>query len=87
VLIECEPAIKTLIIDIDSADHNYIIEDLDEQRLVIKENMVALLKKKLDDVSLYLNTRWSSLELTTSKRLKETYRNEEELMDDSDDNL
>jgi TFIIH basal transcription factor complex TTD-A subunit len=52
VLVECEPAIKTLIISIDSANHDYIIEDLDEQRLVIKENMVQLLKSKLEDVSI-----------------------------------
>lgn len=36
---------------IDEANHDYVIEDLDEKTLVIKENMVGLLKQKLDEVS------------------------------------
>ena len=50
VLIECDPAVKSIIVNIDSANHEYIIEDLDEQRCVVKETMVADLKQKLDDV-------------------------------------
>lgn len=38
--------------NIDSANHDYIIEDLDEERVVVKETMVAALKQKLEDVSL-----------------------------------
>jgi TFIIH basal transcription factor complex TTD-A subunit len=51
VLVECDPSIKSIIVSIDSANHEYIVEDLDEQRVVIKENMVAQLKKLLDEVS------------------------------------
>lgn len=41
---------KSIIVNIDSANHEYIIEDLDEQRCVVKETMVADLKHKLDEV-------------------------------------
>lgn len=50
VLIECDPSIKSIIVNIDSDNHDFIIEDLDEERVVVKENMVALLKSKLEDV-------------------------------------
>ena len=50
VLVECDPSIKTIIVAIDSESHDFIIEDLDNQRLVIKENMVPLLKQKLEEV-------------------------------------
>ena len=52
VLIECDPSIKSIIVNIDSVNHDFIIEDLDEERVVVKENMVALLKKKLESVRL-----------------------------------
>ncbi|KAI2625827.1 nucleotide excision repair, TFIIH, subunit [Hypoxylon sp. NC1633] len=47
-LVECEPSIKSIIISIDSESHEYIIEDLDESHLVIKDNMVGKLKTELD---------------------------------------
>ena len=50
VLIECDPSIKSIIVNIDSQNHDFIIEDLDEERVVVKENMVALLKEKLEEV-------------------------------------
>ncbi|KXX74002.1 RNA polymerase II transcription factor B subunit 5 [Madurella mycetomatis] len=49
VLIECEPAIKSIIVHLDSANNDIIIEDLDEQHLVVKENMVHVLKQKLEE--------------------------------------
>ncbi|KAJ0386704.1 hypothetical protein COL922a_003778 [Colletotrichum nupharicola] len=49
VLIECDPSIKSIIVNIDAANHDYIIEDLDDQHVVVKENMVAALKRQLDD--------------------------------------
>lgn len=52
VLIECDPSIKSIIVNIDSENHEFIIEDLDDERIVVKENMVAALKQKLEDVSL-----------------------------------
>lgn len=50
MLVECDPSIKSIIVNIDSENHDFIIEDLDEERVVVKENMVALLKQKLEDV-------------------------------------
>ncbi|KAI1389836.1 nucleotide excision repair, TFIIH, subunit [Hypoxylon trugodes] len=47
-LVECDPSIKSIIISIDSEDNEYIIEDLDESHLVVKDNMVAKLKMELD---------------------------------------
>ncbi|KAI0851304.1 nucleotide excision repair, TFIIH, subunit [Daldinia vernicosa] len=47
-LVECEPSIKSIIVSIDSQNNEYIIEDLDESHLVIKDNMVAQLKMELD---------------------------------------
>lgn len=56
VLIECDPSIKSIIVNIDSDNHDFIIEDLDEERVVVKENMVAALKQKLEDVSFLRHT-------------------------------
>jgi TFIIH basal transcription factor complex TTD-A subunit len=50
VLIECDPSIHSIISKFDAENHDYIIEDLDETHVVVKENMLPLLKKKLDDV-------------------------------------
>ncbi|KAH7148555.1 TFIIH subunit TTDA/Tfb5 [Dactylonectria macrodidyma] len=49
VLIKCDPSIKSIIVNIDSDSHDFIIEDLDDERVVVKENMVELLKAKLED--------------------------------------
>lgn len=51
VLIECDPSIKSIIVNIDSDNHDYIIEDLDDTHLVIKETQLASLKAKLEQVS------------------------------------
>lgn len=51
VLIECDPAIKSLIVAIDAENHEFIIEDLDETHVLIKENMVEKLKERLKEVS------------------------------------
>ena len=47
---ECDPSIKSIILKIDADDHAYIVEELDEQTLVVKETMVNLLKQKLQEV-------------------------------------
>ncbi|PNP54497.1 hypothetical protein THARTR1_05054 [Trichoderma harzianum] len=41
--------LSSIIVNIDSVNHDFIIEDLDEERVVVKENMVHLLKQKLED--------------------------------------
>ncbi|KAH9900066.1 RNA polymerase 2 general transcription and DNA repair factor tfiih component [Xylariomycetidae sp. FL2044] len=48
-LVECDPSIKSIIINIDSEKNDYIIEDLDDSHLVIKDVMVAQLKAKLEE--------------------------------------
>lgn len=50
VLVECDPSIKAIIVKIDSTSHAYIVEELDDQTLVIKENMLGQLKQQLDEV-------------------------------------
>lgn len=48
---ECDPSIKSIIISIDDKEKNdYIIEDLDDSHLLIKDVMVAQLKAKLEEV-------------------------------------
>ncbi|RKF56600.1 General transcription and DNA repair factor IIH subunit TFB5 [Golovinomyces cichoracearum] len=50
VLVECDPSIKAIIVKIDSASHAYIVEELSDQALVIKENMLVQLKRQLDEI-------------------------------------
>ena len=50
VLIECDPSIKAIILKIDSERHEYIVEDLDDQTLVIKESQLSRLKARLEEV-------------------------------------
>ena len=52
MLVECDPSIKSIIVKIDSEEHAYVVEELDDQTLVIQENMLPLLKARLDDVRL-----------------------------------
>jgi len=53
VLVECEPAIKSILVHIDSTHHHeFIIDDLDETHLFVKETMLQVLKQKLEEVSL-----------------------------------
>ncbi|KND91739.1 RNA polymerase II transcription factor B subunit 5 [Tolypocladium ophioglossoides CBS 100239] len=76
VLIECDPSIKSIIVNIDSDNHEFIIEDLDDERVVVKENMVPLLKQKLEDVCLLLSlvalhAPWGLAHALLPQRLKE----------------
>ncbi|KAI1344953.1 RNA polymerase 2 general transcription and DNA repair factor tfiih component [Xylariaceae sp. FL0016] len=49
-LIECDPSIKSIILKIDHDENNaYVIEDLDDSHLLVKDAMVAQLKSKLDE--------------------------------------
>ncbi|KAL8927076.1 MAG: hypothetical protein Q9208_002622 [Pyrenodesmia sp. 3 TL-2023] len=50
VLIECDPSIKAIILKIDQEKHDYIVEDLDDQTLVVKETQLPRLKEKLDEI-------------------------------------
>lgn len=63
VLIECDPSIKSIIVNIDDAEnHQYIIQDLDEERVVVMENLVASLKAKLEKVCPSFSSRSPLLE-------------------------
>ncbi|GAB1216574.1 TFIIH complex subunit tfb5 [Aspergillus terreus] len=48
VLIECDPSVKAIILKYDEERHDYIVEDLDDDRhLVIKESQLQNLKARL----------------------------------------
>ncbi|RJE21667.1 hypothetical protein PHISCL_06007 [Aspergillus sclerotialis] len=48
VLIECDPSVKAIILKYDEERHDYVVEDLDDDRhLVIKESQVQNLKARL----------------------------------------
>ena len=49
---ECDPSIKAIILKIDQEKHDYIVEDLDDQTLVIKESQLQRLKARLEEVRL-----------------------------------
>lgn len=51
VLVECDPSIKAIILKIDQETHEYIVEDLDDQTLVVKESQLGRLKARLEEVS------------------------------------
>ncbi|KAI0206070.1 RNA polymerase 2 general transcription and DNA repair factor tfiih component [Astrocystis sublimbata] len=48
-LVECDPSIKSIIVNIDKDNNEYIIEDLDDSHLLIKDVMVAQLKARLEE--------------------------------------
>lgn len=50
MLVECDPSIKAIILKIDHDKHDYIVEDLDDQHLVIKESQLPRLKERLEEV-------------------------------------
>ena len=54
VLVECDPSIKAIVLKIDQEKHDYIVEDLDDQTLVIKEAQLQRLKARLEEVRNYL---------------------------------
>ncbi|CAF9917766.1 MAG: hypothetical protein HETSPECPRED_003584 [Heterodermia speciosa] len=49
VLVECDPAIKAIILKIDQEKNEYIVEDLDDTHLMVKDSKVQALKAKLDE--------------------------------------
>ncbi|ODQ64913.1 component of the RNA polymerase II general transcription and DNA repair factor [Nadsonia fulvescens var. elongata DSM 6958] len=48
VLIECDPSIRALILNIDSKTHDIIIEELDDTHLMIDESKVDYVKVQLN---------------------------------------
>jgi TFIIH basal transcription factor complex TTD-A subunit len=52
VLVECDPSVKAIILKYDEERHDYVVEDLDDDRhLVIKESQLQNLKARLGRVS------------------------------------
>lgn len=49
VLVQCDPSIKAIIAKIDGERHEFIIEDLDDETVVVKESKLGELKEKLAD--------------------------------------
>ncbi|TGO19091.1 hypothetical protein BTUL_0006g01280 [Botrytis tulipae] len=50
-LVECDPSIKSLIVKIDAESHHeYIVEDLDDETLLIQESKLVHLKALLEKV-------------------------------------
>ncbi|KAF2840211.1 nucleotide excision repair, TFIIH, subunit [Patellaria atrata CBS 101060] len=50
VLIQADASIKAILVKIDSEQHNaFIIEDLDDETLVVKEGKLAELQQRLKD--------------------------------------
>lgn len=58
VLVECDPSIKAIILKIDQDKHDYIVEDLDDQTLVIKESQLQKLKARLEEVRVFSVCWW-----------------------------
>jgi TFIIH basal transcription factor complex TTD-A subunit len=49
---KCDASIKAMLVDIDNKNnHEYIIEELDEEHILVKETMVNQLKARLNAVS------------------------------------
>ncbi|KAF8458129.1 RNA polymerase II transcription factor B subunit 5 [Terfezia claveryi] len=48
VLVECDPSIKAIILKIDGDHNDFIIEDLDDNTLLVKETKIPELKRRLE---------------------------------------
>jgi TFIIH basal transcription factor complex TTD-A subunit len=50
-LVRCDASIKAMLVDIDSKNNNeYIIEELDEEHILVKETKINELKARLNSV-------------------------------------
>lgn len=83
MLVECDPAIKSIIVNINSENNEYIIEDLDDSHLVVQENKVQQLKYLLDQVRLVSSVLLIAFLTNIAQRLKDTFM-EPERDSDSD---
>lgn len=51
VLVECDPSIKAILVKIDTErHHDFIIDDIDDEHVLIKSNKHEELKQLLKDV-------------------------------------
>ncbi|KAJ6257933.1 hypothetical protein Dda_7723 [Drechslerella dactyloides] len=44
-----DPSIKAIILDLDSRSHDFVVEDLDDSHLIIKDTKVPELKRLLEE--------------------------------------
>ncbi|CAG8464571.1 9570_t:CDS:2 [Paraglomus brasilianum] len=49
VLLQCDPTVKQVILNLDERDH-FIIEDLDETHVFVEASCVEKVKKSLEDL-------------------------------------
>ena len=50
-LVKCDASIKAMLVDIDEKHgHDFIIEDLDEEHILVKDTKIAELKSRLQNV-------------------------------------
>jgi len=50
-LVKCDASIKAMLVDIDSKNNNeYIIEELDEEHILVKETRINELKARLNQM-------------------------------------
>ena len=85
-LIECEPAIKSIIMHINAQQNNAIvIEDLDDTHVIIADVMLFELKRLLDEVRFLppIPSATCVVANNPQQRLKDTLKVEAPL-DDSD---
>lgn len=55
-LVQCDPSIKAIIQGIDSERHDFIIEELDDETLVVKESKLPELKIRIEEVCILTMT-------------------------------
>lgn len=64
-LVKCDASIKAMLVDIDSKNNNeYIIEELDEEHILVKETRVNELKARLNQVGITHHAASSALTVT-----------------------
>jgi TFIIH basal transcription factor complex TTD-A subunit len=58
-LVKCDASIKAMLVDIDSKNNNeYIIQELDEEHILVKETKINELKARLNEVCVLRNLSW-----------------------------
>lgn len=77
VLVECDPSIKAIISRInDQHNHEFIVEDIDDEHVLIKNHKLDELKLLLKDVCSNYQDLWRSVShiLSGSKRYRQRSR-------------
>ncbi|KAL9072466.1 MAG: hypothetical protein Q9157_005090 [Trypethelium eluteriae] len=79
VLVQCDPSIKAIINKIDAARNDFIVEDLDDETVLIKETKMAELKERLKEVSATASVSFRETSaLMIAKELRDTVKEAEE---------